>query len=122
MVGVLVVCSLAEDVRLILERTGESIGLEDVNVLGNILSMTSSGTDTNIDLELGLQPPQRSYNPRERPQILRADGNRDTRISTVSPSTTIPLEALDQDAVVHNTRTFNDEDNAEVFEAHDRPS
>lgn len=85
--------------------------------MADVLSTTSPssniGTDVNLDLELGLQRPQRSYNPREGPGRSRTDDHEGPQASAVSSSTIIPIGALDQDSIVHNSRTTNDEHSAE---------
>lgn len=84
--------------------------------------MTSLGIDINVDLELRLHSPQRSYDSPDRTQISHAYGTGDTSTSAVSPSTAIPLAALDQDATIRNGRISHDEDSADVSEAQERLS
>ena len=92
------------------------------DVLGIISPSLNIGTDVNLDLELGLQRPRRSYNPRDRPRISRTDGHEGPQASAVSSSTAVPIGALDQETTVHNSRTTNDEDSAGNSVAQDSTS
>lgn len=96
----------------------EAISHEDFDVAADILSITSLGpnirVDANLDLELDLRPPQRSYNPRDRQQRSHADGREDPLASAISPSTNGAIGALDQDTTVRNGRTPNNEGSAEA--------
>lgn len=93
----------------------ENIGLEGVDVMADVLNITSSvpniGTDVSLDLELGLQRPRRSYNPRNGPQRSRPDGHEEPQASAVSPSIA-PIGTLGQDTMVRHSRTPNNEDSA----------
>ena len=104
----------------------EAISHNDVDVAAEILSITSLGpnisTDANLDLELGLQPPQRSYNPRGRQPRSNADGREDPLAPAISPSTNMSIGALDPDTTVRNSRTPDNEDSAEASVTRNSPS
>ena len=84
----------------------ENIALENVDLAADILSMPSPSpnisTDVNVDLEPDIQPPQRSYNPRDHPQISRANSRRAPQASAVFPSTNVRIGSLTQDAIAGN--------------------
>lgn len=102
------------------------MGLQDVDAVVDVLNTASSGpntgTDVNLDLELGLQPPQRSYNPRDRQQRVRTEGSGDSHTPAASPSLVVSAGALGQDAMVHDSRTPNDEPSTEVSTARSNTS
>lgn len=100
-------------------RLVANFGLEDTAVIADTLSGASMGpnigTDVNLDLEIGLQPPRSTYNPRCRVQTSTVYGQEDSQASPVSPST-VPIGSLDPDAIVRNSTTPDDEASADVSE------
>ena len=89
-------------------RLVANVGLEDIDIMADTLSIASMGpnigTDVNLDLEMGLQPPRRTYNPRCRVQRSPEYGHEESQASPVS-SSTVPMGALDPDAIVRKSRT-----------------
>ncbi len=100
-------------------RLVASVGLEDIDTMADTLSVAfmgpNIGTDVDLDLEIGLQLPLSTYNPRCRVQRSPVYGQEDSQASPVSPSA-FPIGALDPDAIVCESTTPDDEAGADVSE------
>ncbi len=100
-------------------RVVANVSLENIDVMADTLSVASMGpnigTDVDLDLEIGLQLPLRTYNPRCRVQRSPVYGQEDSQASPVSPST-VPIGALDPDAIVRESATSDDEAGTDVSE------